>query len=220
MHKIVLFGVRSPLLPDYEETCARLGLQIVAAVSVDNLRPRILDRSALVDLSDLDDGHRRSVFVACAFNPYRRHELATLANAAGLVPAEALVDPTAIIPSSTRIGNGTYVNAGVVMGAAGVVGEHVSVSRSSNIGHHAFLGDFVSIGPGVTMAGNVHVGDQSFIGAGSVVLPGVRIGDGAVVAAGSVVKQNVSSGVLVAGNPAKVARRRPSASMLGGEGEE
>lgn len=220
MEEIVLFGVRSPLLPEYEETCSRLKLQIVAGVRVDDLRPRLLDRSVVVDLPDLDERHRQSTFLACAFNPYRREELADLATTAGLLPAKAVVDPTAVIPSSTRVGDGTYICALVNMGAAGVIGRHVTVRGLTNIGHHAVLGDFVSISPGVTITGNVHVGDRSFIGAGSTVLPGVRIGHGAVVAAGSVVKQNVSDNVLVAGNPARVARRRPSASMLGSEGEE
>jgi len=220
MPGIILFGIRSPLLPDYEETCARLGLQIAAAVRVDNLRSRRLDRSAPIELSDLDASHKSLPFVACAFSPQRRHELVTLATGKGLIPTEALVDPTAIIASSTRLGNGVFINSGVVIGAAGLIGEHVFINRSTNIGHHGFLGDFASIGPGVTIAGNVHVGNHSFIGAGSIILPGVRIGDGVVIAAGSVVKYEVSSGVLVAGNPAKVRRRQPSADMLGAVGEE
>lgn len=220
MNSIVLFGVRSPLLPDYEESCSRLGLTIAAAVRVDALRARILDRSTVTDLSELSEGHDLPGFVACAFNPYRREELTILADKAGLAAAEPLVDATSVIASSTRIGSGTYINAGVVIGAAGVIGEHVCISRSTNIGHHVQLGNFVSIGPGVTLAGNVHVGTHSFIGAGSTVLPGIRIGERAIVAAGSVVKDDVSSDVLVAGIPAKATRTRASAKSLGEEGEE
>ena len=57
IRELVLFGVRTPLLPDYEETCSRLGLQ-VTAVRVDELRPRILDRSVLVEIGDLDDSQK------------------------------------------------------------------------------------------------------------------------------------------------------------------
>ncbi len=139
MNSIVLFGVRSPLLPDYEESCSRLGLTIAAAVRVDALRARILDRSTVTDLSELSEGHDLPGFVACAFNPYRREELTILADKAGLVAAEPLVDATSVVASSTRVGCGTYMNAGVVIGAAGVIGEHVCVSRSTNIGHHGQL---------------------------------------------------------------------------------
>ena len=48
--------------------------------------------------------------------------------------------------------------------------------------------------------------DGVFIGTRSIVLKGVRIGRGSVVAAGSVVVHDVPSGVIVAGNPAKVVK--------------
>lgn len=220
MNSLMLFGVRSPLVTDYEETCARLGFQIAAAVRADELRPRILDRNLVVDLSELDDTNRRLGFVACAFNPYRRSELVELAVGSGLKAASALIDPGAIVASSTRIGAGSFINAGVVIASAGFVGEHVLINRSSSVGHHGVLEDFVSVGPGVTVAGNVRIGRYGFVGAGAIVLQGVRIGAGAIVAAGSVVKEAVEDGVLVAGNPAKVVRRDPDISLLGADGEE
>lgn len=220
MQSIVLFGVRSPLLPDYEETCDRLELRIAAAVRADALRPRILDRSIVIDLANLDETHKGLPFLACAFSPRRRGELTEMACNAGLTPAAPVADATAIIASSTRIGDGSFVGAGVVVGAAGILGDHVFVNRSTNLGHHVFVGDFVSIGPGCTLAGNVRLGTRAFIGAGSVVLPGVRIGDGSVVAAGSVVRNDVPDGVLVAGSPAVVKREQLSPDIYGAEGEE
>ena len=136
MRKIVLFGIRSPLLPDYEETCSRVGLQIEAAVRTDTLRPRILDRGVMIELADLDKNQKGLPFIACAFSPKRRSELTVMANDTGLIAAEPLLDPTAVVASSTRIGNGSYINAGVVIGAAGVLGEHIFVNRSTNLGHH------------------------------------------------------------------------------------
>lgn len=220
MRRLVLFGIRSPLLPDYEETCSRLELQIDAAVRTDSLRPRILDRGLMIELADLDEKQKGLPFLACAFSPKRRSELTVIANDAGLIAAEPLLDPTAVIASSTRIGNGSFINAGVVIGAAGVLGEHIVVNRSANLGHHVFVDDFASIGPGVTVAGNVRLGERALIGAGSVVIPGVRIGERAVVAAGSVVRKDVPSGVLVAGNPATVKGRQLSPNVYGLEGEE
>lgn len=217
---VALFGIRSPLLPDYEDCFDRLGLEISIAVRADSLRPRLLGHKTVIDLADLSSAHHGLAFIACAFNPYRRDELVRLALAARMVAAKAIVDPTSIVATSTRLGDGTFVNAGSVIGSAGIIGDHVFVNRASNIGHHAILDDYVSIGPGVTIAGNVRVGRTSFVGAGSIILPGIRIGAGAVVAAGSVVRTDVNDGVLVAGNPANVRRNRPSSTMLGGDGEE
>jgi hypothetical protein len=47
---MVLFGVRSPLVVDYEETLKRLGISISLAVSV-NGTPRLLSECRTVDLS-------------------------------------------------------------------------------------------------------------------------------------------------------------------------
>lgn len=220
MDQLLLFGVRSPLTPDYEETCARLGLAIAGAVQVDDLAPRVLDRERLVALTALTEEHRLAPYVTCAFDPARRAALAAMAEGAGLHPAGALVDPTAVAARSTKIGNGSFVNAGVMIGAAGILGDHVMVNRAASIGHHALIGDFVSIGPGVTVAGNVWIGENSMIGAGAVLLPGLRVGAGVSVAAGSVVRRNLPDGVLAAGNPAVVKPFRRRASGFADRDEE
>jgi UDP-2-acetamido-3-amino-2,3-dideoxy-glucuronate N-acetyltransferase len=46
------------------------------------------------------------------------------------------------------------------------------------------------------------------IGSGATILCGITIGEGATVGAGSVVTKDVPSGVVVAGNPARVLRPR------------
>lgn len=54
----------------------------------------------------------------------------------------------------------------------------------------------------------VTIGHDVWIGHGAVVLPGRRIGTGAVVAAGAIVTKDVPAYTIVAGNPARVVRRR------------
>jgi len=208
------------LTPDYEETCARLGLAIAGAVQVDDLTPRVLDRGRLVALTALTGEQRRAPFVTCAFNPARRCELARMAEEAGLRPAEALVDPTAVVAGSVKIGEGSFVNASAVIGAAGFLGNHVVVNRAASLGHHVLIGDFVSIGPGVTVAGNIWIGENSMIGAGAILLPGVRVGDGVTVAAGAVVRFDLPDGVLAAGNPAVVKSSRSRGGAFADRDEE
>jgi len=54
------------------------------------------------------------------------------------------------------------------------------------------------------------VGRDVWIGANAVILGGVTVGDGAVIGAGSVVSRDIGPGCVVAGNPARVLRTRPS----------
>lgn len=52
--------------------------------------------------------------------------------------------------------------------------------------------------------GKVVIGNWVYIGTDSLIMPGVTIADNVLVAAGSVVTKSVPSGVIVAGNPAKI----------------
>ena len=201
MRQIALFGVRSPLTVEYEETCRRAGIAIPFAVSVAGA-PRLAMTETVVELGELAPHHLAIACLACAFVPARRRELVAIAHKAGFAFADALVDPTATVASSSRLGAGSYVNAGSVIGALSMIGDHALVNRSSSVGHHAVLADYVSIGPGVTIASNVRIGEGAIVGAGCTILPDLRIGAGVVVAAGSVVRRNIADGGFVAGNPA------------------
>lgn len=85
------------------------------------------------------------------------------------------------------------------------------------------IGDFVFIAPGVHIYTATHpleanlrrtqefgkpvtIGSDVWIGGKTVICPGVTIGDRSVIGAGSVVTKDVPTGVVVAGNPAKVIR--------------
>jgi len=56
--------------------------------------------------------------------------------------------------------------------------------------------------------GDVRIGNDVWIAWGSKILSGVTIGDGAVVAAFSVVTKDVPPYSIVAGNPARVVKKR------------
>jgi acetyltransferase-like isoleucine patch superfamily enzyme len=92
--------------------------------------------------------------------------------------------------------------------------------RSIAIGRDCLIAERVSIydhdhgfsDPGVPfcrqgfVTAPVEIGDNVWIGANAVILKGVTIGSGSIVAAGAVVTKNVPSGVVVAGNPARVVK--------------
>jgi len=216
---VFLFGVRSPIVVEYEETLRRLGCEIIAGISVGG-PSRMLAKDKIVRLSDLEITGNDAVFYPCAFNPRRRSELAAQAISIGLRPAGALIDPSAVVAASTRLGSMTFVNAGAVIGGASFLGMRVMINRAANIGHHCFIADDVSIAPGVTMAGNIKIGAGSIIGVGATILPDVKIGVRSVVAGGSVVRHDIPDDSFVAGNPAVERAFDISRSSLGNTGQE
>jgi virginiamycin A acetyltransferase len=56
--------------------------------------------------------------------------------------------------------------------------------------------------------GDTIVGNDVWIGYNSLIMPGIKIGDGAVIGANSVVTKDVPAYTIVAGNPAKIIRKR------------
>jgi len=62
--------------------------------------------------------------------------------------------------------------------------------------------------------GDTQIGNDVWIGMDSTIMAGLKIGDGAIIAAKSVVTKDVESYTIVAGNPAKVIRKRFDAKTI------
>jgi maltose O-acetyltransferase len=113
------------------------------------------------------------------------------------------------------IGEYCWVNMGVVfdLGAPVTIGNRVAlghevlfITSSHDVGDRERRG-------GLPLNAPITVGDGVWIGARATLLPGVTVGEGAVVAAGAVVIRDVSPHTLVAGVPAKPARKLDSLSV-------
>ncbi len=112
--------------------------------------------------------------------------------------------------SRIEIGDGAQVNnnafiksegPGIRIGARALLGSGVTIYDS----------DFHDLDParrrgGRPRMGAVELGENVFIGDGALILKGVSIGADSVIGAGSVVTSSIPSGVIAAGNPARVLR--------------
>ncbi|WP_352404139.1 CatB-related O-acetyltransferase [Kandleria vitulina] len=58
------------------------------------------------------------------------------------------------------------------------------------------------------LKGDTNIGNDVWIGQNATILPGVHIGDGAIIGANSVVGSDVEAYTIVAGNPARLIRKR------------
>jgi sugar O-acyltransferase (sialic acid O-acetyltransferase NeuD family) len=204
--QVILFGIGSPLLPDYEESLHRAGVRVTGGVRNRPERSYLADGTPSWTEADLPGELVDHPFLVPIFTPAYRQIAAREANALGLSRAFVLLDPTSVVPRRFRPGDGTYINAGCTLGAGVETGCFALINRGANIGHHVSLGAFVSIGPGAIVAGLGAIGDGSVIGAGATVLPGVTIGENAVIGAGSVVTRDVPAGCLAIGSPARIVR--------------
>ncbi|WP_083697994.1 MULTISPECIES: acyltransferase [Salipiger] len=85
------------------------------------------------------------------------------------------------------------------------IGDRVTISRDVAFFNHDGSTWLVRDSKGRRQRfGRIRIGSEVFVGAYTIILPGVDIGDRVVIGAGSVISRSVPSGVVVAGNPARI----------------
>ena len=104
-----------------------------------------------------------------------------------------------------EIGTRTYINDCSTLTCFDhiKIGSGCSISWNTNI-MDGNIHKLVIAGNPRPRSAPVSIGDRVWIGSGATVLAGATIGDQSVIAAASVVTADVPSGVVVAGNPARV----------------
>ncbi|MBA2655932.1 MAG: CatB-related O-acetyltransferase [Tatlockia sp.] len=98
------------------------------------------------------------------------------------------------------------------------IGDYVCIAAEAVIlmgGNHTHRAEWFSLYPfeeslldAYQGKGDTIIADGAWLGLRSIILPGIKIGEGAIVAAASVVTKDVPAYTIVAGNPAKMIRKR------------
>lgn len=115
----------------------------------------------------------------------------------------SVIHPTAVIGTNVKIGVGCVVGAFANLSNDTVLGDYVTMSIRSGMGHDSNISDYSHIGGNCAISGFVTIGKSVTVHPGCVIVPHRKIGDDAVIGTGSVVLGNVKAGVTVFGNPAK-----------------
>lgn len=84
------------------------------------------------------------------------------------------------------------------------IGNHVQITNGTQFFTHGAAWVAREEYPEIDYFGKIKVGDNVYFGNNSMILAGVTIGSNVIVAAGSVVTKSVTSGQIVAGNPARI----------------
>jgi sugar O-acyltransferase (sialic acid O-acetyltransferase NeuD family) len=119
-----------------------------------------------------------------------------------------LIHPTAFVSPLAQVGEGTVVCSLADIGAFAKIGAFGVLNRCASIGHDTIVGDDVDISPNAALGSNIRVGDGARVGINSTVIEGLTLGEYCYVGAGAAVIRDVPPGVLVAGVPAVVKKKR------------
>ncbi len=127
-----------------------------------------------------------------------------------------------------KCGKNVKIQTNVILSPAIEIGDNVDINENTRIRANVTIGNDVLVAPGVTLVatnhsfesieqpireqgevtGKIVIEDDVWLGTNVIVLPNVIVKRGAIVGAGSVVTKDVDNFSIVAGNPAKLIRKR------------
>ncbi len=130
-----------------------------------------------------------------------------------------------------RCGERVVIGRGAVFGTGHLLelGDDSAINRDCWIANDTVIGNDVMMGPRVTVLSSAHefsdtsrpmreqgasqrrpvrIGDDVWIGTQSILLPDVHVGSHSIIGAGSVVTRDVEPWSVLAGNPARLIRKR------------
>lgn len=128
----------------------------------------------------------------------------------------ARIEPGAYIRDEVTIGTNAVIMMGALINIGAEIGDGTMIDMGAILGGRATVGKNCHIGANAVLAGVIEpasatpviIEDDVLVGANAVVLEGCRVGKGSVVAAGAVVTEDVPAGVVVAGAPARVIKKK------------
>jgi sugar O-acyltransferase (sialic acid O-acetyltransferase NeuD family) len=118
------------------------------------------------------------------------------------------VHPSATLSRQVNLGPGVLVMAKCYVGLNTEVGEGAVIATNSIFEHDGVMGEYSTLGAGTTTGGHVTLGDGTAVCLGCTIIHGMTIGRETVIGSGSTVIQDIPSGVVAYGSPARVMRSR------------
>jgi acetyltransferase-like isoleucine patch superfamily enzyme len=145
------------------------------------------------------------------------------------IGARVIVGDQACVRERVEVGEDVVIGRGALVENDTTIGSLTKIQADAYITAYSTLEDDVFIAPCVITTNDNFMGRTeqrhalrkgptirrgARIGGGAVLCPGIEIGEEAFVGAGAVVIEDVPSGVVVVGNPARVLRDVPKEELL------
>ena len=164
---------------------------------------------ALIEMEELKEANLKDYY----YVPISKRQAFDLLDITNI---NARIEPGAIIRSNVRIKEDAIVMMGAIINIGAEIGNKTLIDMGAVIGSRAKIGNNCHIGANAVVAGvleplsskEVVIEDDCLIGAGAIIIEGVTVKKGTIVGAGSVVIADTIEGMVYAGNPARLIKKR------------
>lgn len=115
-----------------------------------------------------------------------------------------LIHPTVEIGDNVVIGKDVRIKKQTYIGSNTVIEDSVTIQSSCNIMAGVYLKEGCMISTKVIIGENAYIGENVFIGMHSIIREHLKVDDFSIISMGAVVFSDIQSGVVAAGNPARI----------------
>ena len=124
------------------------------------------------------------------------------------------IHPTVIASETVELGKGVIICAGSILTVNLSIADHCIINLNCTIGHDVVVGEFCTLNPTASVNGQDHLEKGVYIGSGATLIEGVRVGKWTTIGAGAVVIDDIPTGVVAVGVPAKPIRNKTGEEIL------
>jgi len=183
------------------EAAESAGWEIAAVVGLETDDSELLGHAVTLSADGIDaDGF----IVAIGSNPIRARYFEQYRDS-GLTPV-TVIHPSAVLSPTAKVGAGAFVAAGCIVNAMASIGPDAILNTGCVVEHDVVVGGHSLVGPLASLCGGAAIDQGVLLGAGATVAPGRRIGAWSVCGAGAVIVDDLPSGMICAGVPARPVR--------------
>lgn len=123
------------------------------------------------------------------------------------------IHPNSYVENSVVIGENVMIGAFSYINIDSKVSDNTIINNGCIVEHHNTIGKHCHLAPGVVTAGDVTIEDFVWVGLGTTIKEGLRIGKNSFIGAHSNVVKDIKKDYLYYGNPAKLIKKSPYASI-------